>query len=80
MKARDLVLTNTGHNVALECRCRAAKDDPCQPLDVCLIVGEPFASFLNEHHPNRSRWINSGEAIEILRAEEERGHVHHAFF
>jgi Pyruvate/2-oxoacid:ferredoxin oxidoreductase delta subunit len=79
-KARDIVLTNPGHIVALECPCRAAKDDACQPLDVCLIVGEPFASFLNEHHPNRSRWINSGEAIEILRAEEERGHVHHAFF
>jgi hypothetical protein len=40
-------------------------------MDVCLIAGEPFASFINEHHPNRSRWINSGEAIEILRAEEE---------
>ncbi len=79
-KARDIVLTNPGHIVALECPCRAAKDDACQPLDVCLIIGEPFASFINEHHPNRSRWINSGEAIEILRAEEERGHVHHAFF
>jgi Pyruvate/2-oxoacid:ferredoxin oxidoreductase delta subunit len=33
-----------------------------------------------EHHPNRSRWINSQEAAEILRAEQERGHVHHAFF
>jgi ferredoxin len=79
-KARDIVLTNPGHIVALECPCRAAKDDACRPLDVCLIVGEPFASFVNEHHPNRSRWISSAEAIEILRAEEERGHVHHAFF
>lgn len=49
-------------------------------MDVCLIVGEPFASFVNEHHPQRSRWIESGEAIDILRAEEDRGHVHHAFF
>jgi Pyruvate/2-oxoacid:ferredoxin oxidoreductase delta subunit len=79
-KARDIILTNPGHIVALECPCRTAKEDACQPSDVCLIVGEPFASFMNEHHQNRSRWINSGEAIEILRAEEERGHVHHAFF
>lgn len=79
-KARDIVLTNPGHIVALECPCRAAKEEACQPLDVCLIVGEPFASFVVEHHPQRSRWIHSDEAVEILRAEEERGHVHHAFF
>jgi dissimilatory sulfite reductase (desulfoviridin) alpha/beta subunit len=45
-----------------------------------LIVGEPFASFVAEHHPLRSRRIDSNEAIDILRAEEVRGHVHHAFF
>jgi ferredoxin len=79
-QARDIVLTNPDHIVALECPCRAAKEDSCKPMDVCLIVGEPFASFVNEHHPGRSRWIDSGEAIDILCAEEERGHVHHAFF
>lgn len=79
-KARDIVLTNPAHIVVLECPCRAAKEEACQPLDVCLIVGEPFASFVIEHHPSRSRWINPDEAIEILHAEEERGHVHHAFF
>jgi len=79
-QARDIVLTNPDHIVALECPCRAAKEDSCKPMDVCLIVGEPFASFVNEHHPGRSRWIDSGEAIDILSAEEERGHVHHAFF
>lgn len=78
--ARDIVLRNPDHIVALDCPCRAAKRDHCLPLDVCLIVGEPFASFVIEHHPRRSRWINSGEAISILEAEEERGHVHHAFF
>lgn len=79
-QARDIVLKNPGHIIALECPCRASKQDACQPVDVCLIIGEPFTSFIDEHHPNRSRWIDSDEAIEILRAEEERGHVHHAFF
>jgi Pyruvate/2-oxoacid:ferredoxin oxidoreductase delta subunit len=78
--ARDIVLRNPDHIVVLECPCRAARPNPCQPLDVCLIVGEPFASFAAEHHPQRSRWITSGEAVDILRAERERGHVHHAFF
>ncbi|HEU68467.1 MAG TPA: hypothetical protein ENN53_04535 [Candidatus Acetothermia bacterium] len=28
----------------LECPCRAARESPCLPLDVCLVIGEPFAS------------------------------------
>lgn len=78
--ARDLVLQHPDHIAVLECPCRAARATPCLPLDVCLIVGEPFASFVVEHHPRRARWITPDEAIEILRAEDERGHVHHAFF
>ena len=79
-RARDIVLRNPDHIVALECPCRSVRPNPCLPLDVCLIVGEPFASFVAEHHPRRSRWLSQGEAVEILRAEHERGHVHHAFF
>jgi Pyruvate/2-oxoacid:ferredoxin oxidoreductase delta subunit len=79
-QARDIVLKNPDHIVALECPCRAYAPNPCEPLDVCLIVGEPFAGFVAEHHPRRSRWITPQEAIEILRAEDERGHAHHAFF
>ena len=79
-RARDIVLRSPDHIVALECPCRAARPEPCLPLDVCLIVGEPFASFIAEHHPRRSRWTTQAEAVEILQAEHERGHVHHAFF
>jgi len=78
--ARDIVLQNPDHIVVLECPCRSVRPGACQPLDVCLVIGEPFASFVNEHHPRRSRWISQEEAAEILRAEHERGHVHHAFF
>jgi NAD-dependent dihydropyrimidine dehydrogenase PreA subunit len=79
-KARDLILKNPDHIVVLECPCRSARPNPCLPLDVCLIVGEPFASFVVEHHPTKSRWINQSEAVAILEAEDRRGHVHHAFF
>ena len=78
--ARDIVLKNPDHIVVLDCPCRVSRPNPCLPLDVCLIVGEPFASFVAEHHPDRSRWITPEEAVEILHAEDERGHVHHAFF
>jgi Pyruvate/2-oxoacid:ferredoxin oxidoreductase delta subunit len=79
-RARDLILKNPDHIVVLDCPCRSARANPCLPLDVCLIVGEPFASFVGEHHPERSRWITPEEAVEILHAEDERGHAHHAFF
>jgi ferredoxin len=79
-RARDIILKNPDHIIALDCPCRSARANPCLPLDVCLIVGEPFASFVSEHHPGRSRWITSAEAVEILQAEDERGHAHHAFF
>jgi ferredoxin len=78
--ARDIVLAHPDHIVALDCPCRSERENPCLPLDVCLIVGEPFASFIADHHPGHARWIDQDEAVEILRAEDERGHVHHAFF
>jgi Pyruvate/2-oxoacid:ferredoxin oxidoreductase delta subunit len=79
-RARSIVMKNPERIVALDCPCRVAKENPCLPLDVCLIVGDPFASFIREHQPERSRWITREEAIQILKAEDERGHVHHAFF
>ncbi len=79
-RARDLVLKNPDHIAVLDCPCRAGRQDPCLPLGVCLIIGEPFASFIVDHHPDRSSWIAPEEAVRILQAEDERGHVHHAFF
>jgi ferredoxin len=79
-RARDIILRNPDHIAVLECPCRSAREHPCEPLDVCIVVGEPFSSFILEHHPKRARRITPAEAVEILRAEDERGHVHHAFF
>jgi NAD-dependent dihydropyrimidine dehydrogenase PreA subunit len=79
-RARDIILENPDHIAVLKCPCRAAQDKPCQPEDVCLVIGEPFASFIVEHHPDKAKWISQQEAASILEAEEQRGHVHHAFF
>ena len=79
-RARSIVMKNPDRIVALECPCRMARENPCLPLDVCLIIGDPFASFIREHQPGRSRWITREEAVAILQAEDKRGHVHHAFF
>jgi len=79
-RARSIIMNNPDHIVVLDCPCRSARENPCLPLDVCLIIGDPFAGFIEEHHPERSRRITSDEAVAILKAEDERGHVHHAFF
>jgi len=79
-RARAIILKNPEQIVALDCPCRSAKPNPCLPLDVCLVVGEPFASFVMEHNPDKARWITQQQAVEILEAEDARGHVHHAFF
>ena len=78
--ARSLILKHPDHIAVLDCPCRSVKKNPCLPLDVCLIVGEPFASFVLEHHAEKSRAITAEEAITILEEEDQRGHVHHAFF
>ncbi len=79
-RARDIILCNPDHIVVLDCPCRSVRPSPCSPLDVCLVIGEPFSSFVLEHHPGKSRAISQDEALEILEAEHKRGHVHHAFF
>ncbi|HEX7555714.1 MAG TPA: 4Fe-4S ferredoxin, partial [Leptolinea sp.] len=78
--ARDIVFQNPDHIVVMDCPCRAARENPCLPMDVCLVIGEPFAGFVLAHHPDRSRQITSEEAQAIIKAEDDRGHVHHAFF
>jgi ferredoxin len=78
--AKDIIMKDPDHIAVLECPCRSVREDPCTPLDVCLIVGEPFASFIVEHHGDKARWIDPDEGMEILEAEARRGHVHHAFF
>lgn len=79
-RAKDIIMQNPDRIIALDCPCRSSRGDPCYPLDVCLIIGDPFVSFILEHQPEKSRLISSLEAMDILQAEHERGHVHHAFF
>ena len=78
--AKDIILKNPDHIAVIQCPCRKSRKNPCLPLDVCIIIGEPFVGFALEHHPSRARRISQSNALEIIRTEHERGHVHHAFF
>lgn len=79
-RARRLVLESKARIVVMDCPCRTTAKNPCLPLDVCLIVGDPMASFVLEHHPDKSREIDANEAESILKACNARGNVTHAFF
>jgi ferredoxin len=78
--ARDIVLNGPPDVTVFECACRHARANPCQPTQVCMAVGQPFADFVAEHNPDSSRRVSQAEALELLRAEHERGHLHSAWF
>lgn len=76
--AREIVLQGPPQVTVIECPCRAARSTPCQPTQVCMIVGD--GRFVLEHHPQTSRLLTRQEALALLQAEHERGHVHVAYF
>lgn len=78
--ARDLVLKESPDVAVFQCGCRQLRDNPCQPIEVCMVIGQPFVDFILEHHPSSSRRLSTEEAVELLQAEYERGHLHSAWF
>lgn len=77
--AKDIILKNPQSLAVGECACRAVSENPCLPMDICLFVGDPGASFIADQNP-KFRKISQEEAVSILEAEHERGHVHCAYF
>ena len=78
--ARDLVLKGPSDVAVIQCGCRQARDNPCKPIQVCMVIGQPFVDFMLEHHPQTSRRLTQVEALELLKAEHKRGHLHSAWF
>jgi ferredoxin len=78
--ARNLLLKGPPDVAVFECPCRATREHPCEPTQVCMIIGQPFVDFILEHHPAKSRRLTQRDAVELLQAEHERGHVHAAYF
>jgi ferredoxin len=78
--ARTLVLKGPPDIVVYECACRHSRKHSCQPTQVCMIIGKSIGDFILKHHPTRSRRISQAEALDLLEAEQTRGHVHSAWF
>jgi ferredoxin len=45
-----------------------------------MVIGQPFVDFILEHHPKTSRRLTQTEALDLLKAEHDRGHLHSAWF
>ncbi len=78
--ARDIILENPLKIAVFDCACRLLHNNPCEPIDVCMAVGDPLASFLVEHEVLGARMVSVDEAAQILEAEHKRGRVHGAYF
>lgn len=78
--ARDIVLNGPPDIVVYECGCRQSSPNPCEPTQVCLVVGQPFVDFVLKYHATTSRRITQDEALELIEAEHQRGHVQTAWF
>ncbi len=77
--ARDVVLKSPLPITLYECACRHARPNGgCKPSDVCMAIGG--GNFQIEHNPQSARQITPDEALEILKAEHARGHLHSAWF
>jgi ferredoxin len=79
-KARDIVLSNSDHIAVIDCPCRKLQKYPCEPIDVCFVLGEPFVEFVVEQKKDEARRLDVKEALEILEREHLSGRVHTAWF
>jgi Pyruvate/2-oxoacid:ferredoxin oxidoreductase delta subunit len=77
---RDIVLEHPEEIIACKCVCRMTSENHCQPDEVCLLIGEPFVSFVLDHQPAFARRITRDEALEILEVTDSQGCIHAAFF
>lgn len=76
--AREIVLDGPPTVTLLDHPRRHAHETPCQPAQVCMLVGG--GDFVLEHRPEQARRVSQDEATALLLAEHERGHVHTARF
>ncbi len=75
-KAVDIIHRTGDRILLIECPCRKLKEDPCQPTEVCMIIGEPFASFAAQQHDEGKRWISQEQAVDVLEETEKLGWIH----
>lgn len=83
--ARDVVLGSPATIALADCACRAVADargehdGSCGPLQQCLYVGDPIASFVVEKQPS-AKLVSAEEALAVVDAAAARGDIHTLWF
>ncbi len=78
--ARNFLLSAPPEIMVYECGCRNARENHCEPTQVCMWIGQPYIDFILEHNPHSSKRVTREEALKLLEEEHNRGHVHTAWF
>ncbi|PKM73355.1 MAG: hypothetical protein CVU91_05360 [Firmicutes bacterium HGW-Firmicutes-16] len=80
--ARDLIIDSPDRIAVIDCVCRRVRGEKgCTPVDVCIVIGEPWVSWaLDRDRYMNGRIVTQDEALQILRECHERGNVHAGFF
>ncbi len=80
-QANQIVMKNPDVIAVGDCACRKRKKNHCEPMHVCMFVGEPFATYAVKHGAALNvNYVTRDEALDILRQAHEAGFVHNAFF
>ncbi len=78
--AHQIIFQNPDSIVAVECACRNARKHDCQPANKCMIIGEPFSSFMLEHNKGANPIkLTREEALDLLALCKEKGYVTNAY-
>jgi ferredoxin len=81
-QVNQIVMKNPESIAVGDCGCRKRKPDHCEPMQVCMFVGEPFATYAVQHGAEtlNVHYVTKEEALDVLRRAHEAGFVHNAFF
>lgn len=78
--AYNIIIRNPDSIVALRCACRDVRKHNCQPSHKCMIIGEPFMSFMLEQNKKADPVkLTRMEAIELLNTCRRNGYVSNAY-
>jgi ferredoxin len=83
--ARDIVLESPATITLARCACRSVaesrgtRNPSCGPLETCLYIGDPIATFVAEKQTD-ARIITADEALAVVVAAAKRGDVHTLWF
>ena len=79
--ANKIILKEPEFIAVMDCPCRLVRENPCEPVNVCMAVGRTMGEFWMEHGAKfNARRITQQGALEILHEAHDRGNITTAWF